>query len=143
MAANQISQDFSKAAFQAHLNEHRLMGARCRACGALYLPPRPICSACYSSEMDWEQLTGEGQLVAFTTIYIAPTAMIEAGYGRDNPYCSGVVKLNAGPSISAQIVSVPAADPSQIKIGQALTAEFVERGEGENRKTFLLFRATG
>ena len=132
--------NFSNAAFQVHLNDHKLMGARCQDCGALYLPPRPMCTACYSASMTWTEIPGGGELAAYTTVHIAPTAMIEAGYGRDNPYCSGIVKLDAGPSISAQIVGVDVDHPESIKIGTPVTVEFLDRGEGDERKAFLAFR---
>jgi uncharacterized OB-fold protein len=83
----------------------------------------------------------KGRLAAFTTIHIAPTAMIEAGYGRDNPYCSGIVELANGLSISAQILGVDVNQPGEIVIGTPVEAEFTERGEGDEAKTFLAFRA--
>jgi len=132
--------DFTHAAFQASLAEHKLMGARCRTCGSLYLPPRPMCARCYSEDMEWTEVPTKGTLAAFTTIHIAPTAMLEAGYGRDNPYCTGIVKLENGLAISAQILGVDAKNPASIQIGTPLTVEFVERGEGEEKKTVLAFR---
>ena len=55
-------------AFYQYLAEQKLMGSRCRSCGALHLPPRPLCPACYSDKLAWEQIGGRGKLVAFTTI---------------------------------------------------------------------------
>ena len=133
-------QEFNHASFQAQLNEHKLMAARCQSCGALYLPPRPMCTACYSQDMTWEELSGTGELAAFTTVHVAPTAMIAAGYGRDNPYCSGVVRLKEGPAISAQILGVDSTDPLSIQIGTRLKVEYLERGEGECKQTFLAFQ---
>ena len=49
--------------------------------------------------------------------------MIEAGYGRDNPYCSGIVKLKDGVSISAQILGVDVDHPFRKKITQAFFIE--------------------
>jgi len=132
--------NLTSAAFYRFLGEHKLMGSRCRSCGALYLPPRPLCTACYGEDMEWAEMAGGGKLLAFTTIHIAPTAMIEAGYGRDNPYCSGIVQLDEGPAVSAQILDVDARRPEQIAIGMSLRVAFVERGEGEERRTYLAFR---
>ncbi|MGD9093781.1 MAG: Zn-ribbon domain-containing OB-fold protein [Anaerolineales bacterium] len=132
--------DFSNAAFQNYLSEHKLMGVRCQSCQALFLPPRPVCADCFSVDMSWEEISQEGELAAFTVIHIAPTAMIEAGYGRDNPYCSGIVKLLDGPSISAQILGVDISHPETIRIGTPLKAEFLERQDGEQIKTFLAFQ---
>lgn len=131
--------DFSSTSFYRFLDEQRLMGSRCQACGALHLPPRSLCPACYGEEMEWEQVNGKGKLVAFTSIHIAPTAMIEAGYGRDNPYCTGIVQLDGGPAISAQILGVDPAQPEEIDIGMPLRVTYVERGEGEGRRTYLAF----
>jgi uncharacterized OB-fold protein len=134
--------DFSSATFYSLLAEHKLMGTRCGSCGALYLPPRPLCAACYSDDMAWSEFSGKGKLLAFTTIHIAPTAMIAAGYGRDNPYCTGIVQLEEGPAISAQILGVDATHPEQIAIGTPLQVAFVERGEGEEKRTYLAFRSS-
>lgn len=131
--------DFSRTGFEAYLREHRLMGARCAACGQVYLPPRPLCGQCFSADMEWVEMQGTGRLAAFTTIHIAPTAMINAGYGRDNPYCAGIVQLDNGPAISAQIVGVEAQDPAGIKIGIPLKAQYIDRQVGEEIKTFLAF----
>jgi uncharacterized OB-fold protein len=132
--------DFTHHTFLAHLSEHRLMGTRCLACGGIYLPPRPLCTRCYSIEMEWAAQPVEGTLTAFTTIHIAPSAMITAGYGRDHPYCSGIVRLENGLSISAQILGVDAGQPETIQVGAPVRAEFLERGEGDAKKTVLAFR---
>jgi hypothetical protein len=115
------------------------MGTRCRADGRVYLPPRPIAPDTLNEEMEWIELSGRGKLAAFTIIYIAPSAMIAAGYDRKNPYCVGVVELVEGPKVSAQIMGVDVLRPEQIQIGMPLRATFIERGEGEMKKTFLAF----
>lgn len=130
---------FTADTFQERLDEHKFMGSRCQSCDALHLPPRSVCPVCYGDEMHWDELAGKGKLAAFTTVHIAPTDMIEAGYGRDNPYCVGIVQLDEGPSISAQILGVDPTRPEEIEIGTRLTVTFVERGEGEERRTFLAF----
>ena len=132
--------DFSNAAFTQHLTKHKLMGTQCLDCDTQYLPPRPMCTQCFGENMEWTQLPETGKLTAFTAIHIAPTAMIEAGYGRDNPYVAGIVELENGLSISAQILGLDPTKPEEIIIGTQLMAEFVERGEGEEAKTFLAFR---
>ena len=135
------------ASFDQFISEKKLMGSKCRKCGALYASPRPICLKCYSSEMEWAELRGKGKLVAFTVIGVGPAPMVAAGYDRDHPYCSGIVELEEGPRISAQIVGVDAAHPEDIKIGTPLTLDFVERGKfawggelAKIKKTFPAFR---
>jgi uncharacterized OB-fold protein len=132
---------FTAASFNQYLAEKKLMASRCAACGALHLPPRPICPRCHGEAMEWAEASGRGRLAAFTSVYIGLTAMSAEGYSRDNPYCSGVVELEEGMKISARILGVDAKNPASIQIGAPLTVEFVERGEGEEKKTLLTFRA--
>ncbi|MEZ4519779.1 MAG: Zn-ribbon domain-containing OB-fold protein [Chloroflexota bacterium] len=132
---------FTATSFQAYLDEGKLMGSRCVETGEIFVPPRPICPHTYSTNMEWVELSGKGKLVAYTSVYIGTTPMVEAGYDRKNPYCSGVVELAEGPRFSAQITGVDAAHPETIHIGQALAAGFVERGEGETRHAHLIFEA--
>jgi uncharacterized OB-fold protein len=89
--------------------------------------------------MEWVETGGEGQLVAFTCISIGPPAMIEEGYDRNNPYCSGAVELTEGPRVVAQIEGVDTLHPETIKIGMPVKATFLHQGAGENRKTVLGF----
>jgi len=129
---------FSEHSFQTYLSEGKLMGSRSKATGKVYVPPRPIDPETHSSEMEWVELSGKGELAAFTAVYIGPNAMIAAGYDRKNPYLTGVVKLEEGPMISAQILGLNAAQPEISHIGTPLTVTFIERGE-EEKRTFLAF----
>ena len=126
---------FTQTSFQAYLSEHQLMGSRCGSCNALHLPPRPMCPDCYGNFMMWEAVEGDGEIAAYTTVYIGPSAMIEAGYGRDNPYASAVVKLEAGPSISGQVVGVDPANADELAVGAKVKIAFIERDD----RTFLGF----
>ena len=138
---------FTIASFDSFLKEKRLMASRCQECSALWLPPRPICLTCKGHEMEWVELSGRGKLVAFTVIGVGPMPMILAGYNRDNPYCAGIVEVEEGPRISAQILGVDVAHPENIKIGTPLTADFVERGSwhfveelARMKKMYLAFK---
>jgi len=131
---------FTAASFNQFLNEKKLMGSHCPDCNADFLPPRPICPKCYREQLEWIGFNGRGKLAAFTSIYIAPSSMIAAGYGRDNPYLAGVVELEEGVKISGQILGLDARKAEEVKIKMPLLVEFIERGEGEAKKTFLAFR---
>ncbi|HOT99109.1 MAG TPA: OB-fold domain-containing protein [Anaerolineaceae bacterium] len=89
--------------------------------------------------MERIQMNGIGTLATFTVIYVPPTSMADAGYNAKNPYCVGIVALQEGPRISAQIVGLDLSDPATIKIGMPLKQTFVVRGEGESAKKFLAF----
>jgi uncharacterized protein len=125
---------FNHVGLSEYLAEHRLMAARCTKCGELCLPPRPICPKCYEARMEWVELSGEGRLEGFTVVYVGLPEMIEAGYDRQRPYCSGVVRLAEGPAVSGQVVGEDDGWGS-IEVGMPVRAVFIERGE----KTVLGF----
>jgi uncharacterized OB-fold protein len=131
---------FNDISYEQFLNEEKLMGSRCKKCGALSVPPRSICIKCYSSQMDWVEIKGKGKLAAFTCISVGPPFMIAEGYDRKRPYVSGVVALEEGTRVVARIEGVDGNKPETIKIGAPLQVEFLHRGEGDNLTTFLAFK---
>lgn len=135
-----LERPFTAGAFNQFIAEKKLMGSRCTHCAGLYLPPRAICPKCHSDQMEWKELRGSGKLAAFTSVYIAPTFMIEAGYGRNNPYVSGIVQLEEGVMISARILGVDPGDTASIAIDTPLEIAFIEEGDGEAAKTMLAFK---
>jgi len=140
---------FTAVSYDQFLSENKLMASKCKKCGALWLPPRPLCVKCYGTEMEWVELKGKGKLVAFTVIPYGPMPMSAAGYGKDNPYCAAIVELEEGIRVSAQVKGLDVTHPENIKIGTPLTVDFSEkRGKwfwgGETAKitkTYLAFKA--
>jgi uncharacterized OB-fold protein len=124
-----LTPEASVKSFYDFLKEKKIMGTKCKDCGEIYLPPRPLCPKCIDSEMEWVELEGKGKLEAFTSITVAPTHMLNAGHTRDNPYVFGIVQLDSGPSISAIILNVDAKKPEDIAIGSTMTVEFVTIGD--------------
>ena len=131
---------FNDISYERFLSKEKLMGSRCRKCGAFFVPPRAICIKCYSTEMEWIKMKGKGKLAAFTCIAIGPPFMAKEGYDRKHPYVSGVVELEEGVKVVARIEGVDGKKPETIRIGTPLRVEFLHRGEGENLTTFLTFR---
>lgn len=132
---------FTHDSFQRYLEENKLMGARCQNCATLYLPPRPLCPQCYCEFLTWEELSGQGTLTAFTAVHIGPRSMIVAGYDRKNPYFSGIVRLDEGPAISAQILGLDAVSTEENQIGIPLQVAFIERKQEDGVQTILAFEA--
>ncbi len=131
---------FNDISYERFLSEDKLMGSKCRRCGVFSVPPRSICIKCYSSELEWVEMKGNGELAAFTCIAIGPPFMIKEGYDRKHPYVSGVVELEEGVKVVARIEGVDASKPEAIKIGTPLKVEFLHKGEAESPMTFLAFR---
>ena len=130
---------FNDASYEQFLNEWKIMGTKCKKCGALALPPRPICVSCSGSDLEWVEFKGTGRLAAFTSITVAPPNMVKEGFGRNNPYVVGVVELDEGVKAVARIVDIDARKPEEIKVGTPLKAAFLVKGEGTTRQTSLAF----
>ena len=78
-----------------HLEEGRLMALRCNRCNNYIFPPVAVCDNCYSTDLSWSEISGEGELVAFSlNIYPDPP------FKEMAPYIYGLVKLKEGPSYS-------------------------------------------
>ena len=120
---------FNASSYHAYLKEGQFMGVRCRACGQLSAEARPMCQACHGRDMEWFAFSGRGHLSAFTCISVVPNAMGEKGFGRDNPYCSGIVTLEEGPRISALILGVDAANPQNIGTGIAVSLQVEDQDQ--------------
>jgi len=126
--------------FYKFLADKKLIGSRCKKCHALYLPPHPICQKCYSNDMEWVEMKGSGKLAAFTAISVGPTCTIAEGYGRNNPYLVGIVKMDEGPKICGRIHGIDAKNPERIKVGTTVEVEFPVQVEGTRR--YVAFKAT-
>jgi uncharacterized OB-fold protein len=133
---------FTAASFQAYMNEGKLMGSRNLETGEIFVPPRPIDPTTHGDNMEWIELSGRGTLAAFTSVYIGTSAMIDAGYDRSKPYVAGIVELEEGPRISAQLLGVDGKQPDIAWIGQSVQASFIARGDGDMRRAFLAFEMT-
>jgi uncharacterized protein len=132
---------FTAASFNQYLSEGKLMASYCPDSDRTYLPPRAICPETHSDTMQWVALSGQGTLAAFTSIVIAPPAMVAQGYGRDNPYLAGIVELDEGVRISARILGLDASQPDVGLIGTPLAVDFIASGDGDDAQTVLAFRA--
>ena len=133
------SRAFNANSFYEYLKDGQLMGVHGRAGNNLSAEPRPTCPSCHSRDVEWHRFSGQGRLGTFTCISVVPDVMARQGYGRNNPYCSGIVILEEGPRISAKILGVDAANPQNIPTGMALAADF---SEVDPEAPALAFRAT-
>ncbi len=132
--------EFTAASFYRFLERKKLMGSKCKKCGTLFLPPRPLCGQCLGNEMEWFQFSGRGKLNSYSVVRVGTTAYEEKGYTRDNPYCWGVVQLDEGPHISGLLLGADLSRPDSITIGQRLEVVFQDKREEEGERTPVTFR---
>jgi hypothetical protein len=107
---------FGIESFYKFVGEGKLMGAKCNKCGEVMLPPRPVCTNCYSKDLRWIELKGSGKLLTYTVIHVAPKQFEALA-----PYPVGIVKLDDGPQLLGMIRNI---EPDKLKIGMELTFDF-------------------
>jgi len=84
---------------------YRLEGSVCRACGARSFPPRAVCAACRSAEVAPAAFSGRGRLWSFTRVAQPPR-----GFASVAPYAVGMVRLEEGPLVTAQLADTEGVD---------------------------------
>jgi len=107
---------FGIESFYKFVGEGKLMGAKCNKCGYVMLPPRPVCTKCYSKDLRWAELKGRGKLLTYTVIHVAPKQ-----FEALMPYPIGIVKLDDGPQLLGIIRGI---EPDKITVGMSLTVDF-------------------
>jgi hypothetical protein len=95
---------------------YRYEAAKCAACGKVHFPPRLVCSACRGTTFTKTTLAPEGVVETFTIIRVPPS-----GFGAEAPYAVGIIRLDDGVKVTAQIVDV---DLAELQIGQRVRVEF-------------------
>ena len=128
---------FNIAGYLQWLQQRKIAACRCADCGKLFLPPRLLCPACRSDGMQWEHLSGQGKIVAFSSIAVARAAMAARGHGGQHPYVSGFVALKEGLAVPARIECAV----GQVHVGMPVQADFLEESNGQAKRVILVFRA--
>lgn len=126
---NMSDNNFTINEYFENINNKKIIGAKCTACGKIHLPPRVFCDVCKSQTFEKIELVGNAVLEAYSVVYVPNSKMIQAGFGRENPNCVGIVRMSEGPMLSAEIHGLDLSQPEKIKIGLPLRAKFLERGE--------------
>ena len=86
--------------YEEALSNGKLVGLKCLSCGKITCHPMPVCQWCSSRDMERVELSGEGELLTFTVIRVAPE-------GFDAPYIPCLVKTKEGPNIIGRLELEP------------------------------------
>jgi len=107
---------FTIESFYKFIRERKIMAARCNKCGTLLLPPKPLCTKCFSTDFKWVELEGKGKLLSYTVIHVSPVQFQSIA-----PYTVGIVELEDGPRLPGMIRDV---EPEKIRVGMNLEIDF-------------------
>jgi uncharacterized OB-fold protein len=107
--------------------KYNLVGTQCKECQKKHFPPREVCSCgCY--ELEKYQFIGKGEIVTYTVIRISSEDNEDVPF-RNIPYVLAIIRLEEGPSLTAQIVQC---SESELMIGKKVEMVFrklLEKGE--------------
>jgi hypothetical protein len=98
-------------------HQHKLTVQRCRDCGEHIFFPRPLCPQCYSSNIEWAEVSGRGKVYSFTIVR-RPTVR---GFDQDAPYIYAVVELEEGPRMVTNIVGCLL---DEVRVGMPVEAAY-------------------
>lgn len=99
------------------LDNGKLMIQRCKSCGKLRHPPRPMCGSCQSIEWDAVEASMEGEVFSFTQLHYPKFP------GYPYPLICAVIELREGTRLVANVMGC---DASQVHIGMKVKGK-VER----------------
>ena len=94
----------------------KFMIKRCTACKEPHYFPRSICPFCASSDTEWKEASGKGEIYTHSTMRRVP-----------EPYTLAYVTLAEGPKMLTNIVDC---DVDKLKIGQKVHVVFKPAKEG-------------
>lgn len=112
---------------------YRILGDKCEDCGAEFFPPTSICRKCRSTKLKECEMPKSGTLLSYT---LQRESLV--GFEDQEPMVFGLVKLENGVKVIAQLVDVPY---ESLKEGQKMKAVFRKvRTDGESGQIFYGFK---
>jgi uncharacterized protein len=117
--------------FIDYLEQGKLMGTKCKACGEKFFPPRAQCFKSLSNDMEWFEVTGKGKLVSFSTLRYGPT-----GFTDELPYTIALVDYGDYKVFGRIDPAVPNPDDA-LKVGMEMVAKPSKTANGQLTYVFL------
>lgn len=108
---------FTIEQFCKNIGQGKVLGGKCKKCGKIQFPPRPLCDNCLSKDFEWVEMPSKGKLLTYTIIYVAPTQFQQMA-----PYVVGIIELENGLRLPGMIKDV-ALDKTKVDMSLVLGFE--------------------
>jgi uncharacterized OB-fold protein len=95
------------------LKEGRLLGLKCRDCGAITVPPKMVCYKCAGTDLEVVELNGGGKIRTFTTVFVT-----SEGREAEVPYVIVMVELDDGPWVMGNLEDIDPKAASMELVGK-------------------------
>src|SRR3954465_15830764 len=104
--------------------QRRLLINRCRSCGTWHHPPKPICPACWSSDVEATEVAGTGTIHLVVFLHQGPPAP-DVDYATPHPVVTVELDEQPGLRFTSTVAGTPNDD---VVIGRRVRLDWVERG---------------
>ena len=102
----------------------KLVVQQCRQCASRFFPARANCADCGSAQLDWTEVSGEGQVYTFTVAHRPPHPIL----ADQCPLAIAVIELREGPRMISNLVEC---DPHAITVGMQVGVTFLEIADSD------------
>jgi uncharacterized OB-fold protein len=99
------------------LQARQLRLQHCADCGKVRHYPRPVCDACWSMNVAWQDASGKGRVHSWTVTHHA----FHPGFKSDLPYALVTVDLDEGVRMNARLRGL---DPAELRVGLPVRIDF-------------------
>jgi uncharacterized OB-fold protein len=97
------------------VQQGKLLLQKCLDCNRLQFFPRPVCVHCYSSNLDWQESCGLGEVYTFSLVYASPHPAVQKHIESTGlPAIFSIIELREGLRIISEVIGC---SPEEIKLG--------------------------
>lgn len=104
--------------------KQQLLMQRCLDCSAYIWTPRPSCFECGSENIQWQKLSGRGEVYSFTVIRQVVGRAASQAFEKDIPYVIAWIDLDEGPRMISNVIGCPV---EAVKIGMKVSVVFEQQ----------------
>lgn len=118
------------------LEKGKILGRKCKCCGHIEWPPFYACNECGSAEMEWVEMSGQGEM---SMINLPKVMNAKPEYADLMPYCHSIVTMDGSEQDAAVLgVSKKNAEELWSLMPVPVKAKIIERGlPGKEYKTVV------
>ena len=98
------------------LKQNKILGLKCKACGALTVPPKMACRQCGSLDMEVVDVKTNGKIRTFTSVFVGAE-----GRESEVPYILVIVELEEGPWLMGNLEGIDPKTATMEIIGKKVT----------------------
>ena len=104
--------------------EGKLLLQKCQKCDHRQFFPRPVCTRCFSTDLDWIPASGRGEVHSFTLVRVPRNP----AFKEEVPICYADIVLDEGVLMQSRIMGK---DMEKVKIGTRVRVTFLDTGKPE------------